>query len=68
MESQHRGSSDRSKWIFVDSRPVWSMYSEFQGSIETLSLKKKRKEEERTERCLQIERRNTEENTTMVSN
>lgn len=43
MESQPRGSSDRSKWIFVDSRPVWSMYSEFQGSIETLSFKEKKK-------------------------
>lgn len=66
MESQHRGSSDRSKWIFVNSRPVWSMYSEFQGSIET--LKKKEKEEEGREICLQIERCNNEENTTMVSN
>lgn len=67
MESQHRGSSDSSKWIFVNSRSVWSMYSEFQGSIETLPLKK-RKEEEGTERRLQIERRHTEENTTMLSN
>lgn len=44
------------------------MYSEFQGSMETLLLKKKEKEEEGTEICLQIERCNTEENTTMVSN
>lgn len=68
MEPQHRGSSDRSKWIFVNSRPVWSMDNEFQGSTETLLLKKKEKEEEGIERCFPTERCNTEESTTMVSN